>query len=275
MGTSAPPAPPLPAGVAGALGIPVNLCMSPRQAASSSMAGAGVPNYFDPALPAGGSHGGGSDHAAGDGGVAVHARGGGGPMHFPASPGLSQHRFRDLHTSSHLPPAVADHGRPAPGRPGRPPVGPTMVSLLTDQPVTGFGAVGGPDAPPRGMGALASSVAAPVTVAAAATAVSGAAASAKGHTGLDDARACGGVGQRGGRRPRPAVGLRRRATHPGPSAAAPIIFLSPARRGTQHTAPRRPALGSAATVAHDRPATTTRWRLAAATPHVTAAVGVV
>lgn len=62
-----------------------------------------------------------------------------------------------------------------------------MVSLLTDQPVTGFGAVGGPDAPPRGMGALASSVAAPVTVAAAATAVSGAAASAKGHTGLDDA----------------------------------------------------------------------------------------
>lgn len=89
------------------------------------------------------------------------------------------------------------------------------------------------------------------------------------------ARACGGVGQRGGRRPRPAVGLRRRATHPGPSAAAPIIFLSPARRGTQHTAPRRPALGSAATVAHDRPATTTRWRLAAATPHVTAAVGVV
>lgn len=186
MGPSAPSAPPLPTGVVGTLGMPVTLCMSPRQAASSAMAGAGIPNYFDPAIPAGGGHGGGGDQATDDGGAAAHDRGGGGSMHFPASPGLSHHRFHDLHASSHLPPAVADHGLPPPGRPGRPPVGPTMVSLLTDQPVTGFGVGDGP----KGTGAPASSVAAAVTVtaaAAAATAVSGAAASAMGHTGLDDA----------------------------------------------------------------------------------------
>ncbi|KAK1868696.1 hypothetical protein I4F81_011179 [Pyropia yezoensis] len=191
MGPSALPAPPLPTGVAGTLGMPVTLCMSPRQAASSAMVGTGVPNYFDPAIPAGGGNDGGGAQAADDGGAAARARGGGGSMHFLASPGLSQLRFRDLHTSSHLPPAVADHGLPPSGRPGKPPMGPTMVSLLTDEPVTGFGVRYGPNSPSRGSGAPAPSVAAAVTVTAAAAAASralaGAAASAMGHTGLDDA----------------------------------------------------------------------------------------
>ncbi|GAB0496508.1 hypothetical protein MMPV_007820 [Pyropia vietnamensis] len=189
MGPAGPPVPPLPTGVAGALGMPVTLCMSPRQAASSAMAGAGVPNYFDPAITTGGSHGGGSGEAVG-GGAAAHGYGGGDSIRFSASSGLSQHRFRDLHSSSHLPPAVADHGLPPSGRLGRPPLGPTMVSLLTDQPVPGFGLGGGPTPPPKGADAPASSAAAADTVAAAAAAaaaVTGAAASAMGHTGLDDA----------------------------------------------------------------------------------------
>jgi len=166
--------------------MPAASCMSPCQFTSSAVAGGGG-HLFDAVAATSAAT---SGSGVGDGGS---GRDGGGDhgglsmplLNFPAFSTGPQPRFDDLHAPTHLPAATTDHevssGRRLSGAPS---CGPTMVSLLTDQPVNAPALVGQVHPPGVGAAASAATAAGRASVSAAAAA-SGASATATGHTGVD------------------------------------------------------------------------------------------